>query len=227
METCFKRKRTPRRIPSLKILLPAFITAAAAAVFALINAKLREPLIGAARECVTEAASSAVNASVAEVMRGAESFSILSVRELGEESFAVTADTARIDALASAIASEAQSRLAESGRKGAVAELWSASGVTLLSGRGPRVRVSFAPEGSVSSQISSSLRSSGINQSLFSVSLVLTCRVQFVLGGRTELVTVKNTVPICETVLMGRVPQVYTNVADEEDMLNLIPNEIP
>ena len=227
METCIKRRRARSRRLSLGALLPAVCAGLLAAAFAVMNARLREPLLLAARESVTDAASSALNASVAEVMRTADTLSLLSVRELGEDSFAVIADTAGVNGIASAIVSEAQSRLAAGGKKGARVELGSVTGITPLSGRGPAVRVSFTPEGSVTPRIGSGLHSSGVNQSLFSLTLELTCRVQFVLAGRTELVSVKSTVPICETVLMGSVPQVYTNVANEEDMLNLLPTELP
>ena len=47
------------------------------------------------------------------------------------------------------------------------------------------------------------------------------------IGGRSEEVEIKTAVPLCETVVVGAVPQVYTNVADEEDMLNLIPTDLP
>ena len=73
----------------------------------------------------------------------------------------------------------------------------------------------------------SSLRSSGINQCIYSVDLILTAHLQLVLGGRAQVIEVTGRNPICQTVIVGRVPQVYTNVANEDDMLNLIPNEVP
>ena len=83
------------------------------------------------------------------------------------------------------------------------------------------------PFGSVTADAVSSLRSAGINQCVYSVDLKLTAHIQIVLGGRAQTVEVTGVNPICQTVIVGEVPQVYTNVANEEDMLNLIPTDLP
>ena len=139
----------------------------------------------------------------------------------------ITADTARLNAIVTRVTAEAQRRIAGPCIDGATVKLGTATGVALLSGRGPDISVRFEPMGAVTAKLSSSLRSSGINQSLFTVSVTLTAELRLRLAGASETVTVKNTVPLCETVVVGEVPQVYTNVANEEDMLNLIPTDVP
>lgn len=81
--------------------------------------------------------------------------------------------------------------------------------------------------GSVGSRITASLKSAGINQSLFSVELILTARIRVFIAGADEELEIESTVPLQRTVLVGQTPQVYTNVANEDDMLNLIPNGLP
>ena len=210
-----------------KRLLPVLIIALAAAAFAWVNAAFAEPLMGAASERAADISSRVLNAAVAEAVASADTRSLLELENTGGETFVITVDTASLNAVTSSAAEKAQAFLSESGRAGVGIELGSVSGVALLSGRGPVVRAGFTPIGSVASSVGSRLRSSGINQSLFTVELTLTARIRLVIAGKTEVITVKNTVPVCETVVVGSVPQVYTNVADEEDMLNLIPNELP
>ena len=51
--------------------------------------------------------------------------------------------------------------------------------------------------------------------------------IQLVMPGIYELIRVSTEAAIAENIIAGEVPQVYTNVASEEDMLNLIPTDLP
>lgn len=54
----------------------------------------------------------------------------------------------------------------------------------------------------------------------------MTASLKLVMAGVSETVTVQAEAAIAENVIVGDVPQVYTNVASEEDMLNLIPTDV-
>ena len=101
------------------------------------------------------------------------------------------------------------------------------TGISFLSGKGPAIHVSYTPAGSVQSQFSSEFTSSGINQTLYRVNIKLTASIQLVMPGIYELIRVSTEAAIAENIIAGEVPQVYTNVASEEDMLNLIPTDLP
>ena len=96
-----------------------------------------------------------------------------------------------------------------------------------MAGKGPGISVSFSPAGSVESEFRSEFVSSGINQTLYRVNLELTASVRLVMPGVSETVSVRAEAAIAESIIVGEVPGVYTNVASEEDMLNLIPTEMP
>ena len=81
--------------------------------------------------------------------------------------------------------------------------------------------------GSVQSEFSSELRASGINQSLYRVNLKLTASLRLILPGVSDTIQVSAEAAIAESIIVGDVPEVYTNVANEEDMLNLIPSDKP
>lgn len=218
-----KRKR--RHVKLRLALLPAL---ALLTLFgALLNSRFRAAFAAVAAERVNAGVAEQLNIAVSETIAAFPGESMLSVTQTGEESFLIIADTARLSAVSSAVTAKAQRLIDKAGDEGASVELGTVSGLSLLTGRGPRMGIRFTPLGSVKGDIISSLRSSGINQSLFTVELKLTASVRVILAGHDETVTVKTTVPLCETVVVGKVPQVYTNVANEDDMLNLIPTDVP
>jgi sporulation protein YunB len=221
----YKRKRPKRGKRMLRFI------AGAAVLLLIISALAERSLSGsvraAAAACVSERASRVLASAAAETLLNREPEELLAVTKTGEESFLIIADTARINALAGEMTHLAQELLAGSGAEGVMLPLGTLTGLALFSGRGPELDIRFTPIGGAEGSLSSSLRAAGINQSLFSIDLTLYARIRVLLAGRDEEITVKTTVPICETVVVGNVPQVYTNVANEEDMLNLIPTDVP
>lgn len=227
MEQCVrKRKRSKGGRRRLR-----FIAAAAAALlltlFALFERSLARAFRAAAAASVSESVSASLNRAILEALSEPPQGALLSVTETGEESFLIIADTALINSLSARAAALAQELVAGETGGRVKLPLGTVTGLASLSGLGPELAIRFAPMGAVEGSITSSLRASGINQSLFSVELTLSASVRLLLAGRDEEVKIKTTVPICETVVVGRVPQVYTNVANEEDMLNLIPTDVP
>lgn len=219
-----RRRSTGRKRRRLLAALAACFTLAA---FILTDSALKRPLAELACERVRDAVSDAFTRAALTALEEEELFDVLTVTKTGENAFMVSADTAKLNRAAALIARESRELIAGMGEQGVGIELGTVSGVALLSGAGPTVRARFRPAGSVSYEPSSRLVSAGINQSLYTLYLTVTASVRVLLAGRDETVTVKNTVPIAETVIVGEAPQVYTNVADEEDMLNLIPTEAP
>ena len=73
------------------------------------------------------------------------------------------------------------------------------------------------------SSFESEFRSAGINQTLHRIKLCLTATVRVILPGHSQSLIVSAEAPIAENIIVGDVPQAYTNVANEEDLLNLVP----
>ncbi len=206
-----------------------WLAAAGLVLFLLIslNSSLKADFASIAEERVRELSQRALAEAVAELSEAGEDRGLLSITKTGEESFIITADTASLNDIASRAVMSAQEKISSMGRQGADIELGTVSGAALLSGTGPKLKVRFEPMGNVGFRVVSRLSSAGINQSLFSVDLVFEASVRMIIAGAERTAQIKTTVPVCETVVVGRVPQVYTNVANEEDMLNLIPTDLP
>ncbi|MBR4019621.1 MAG: sporulation protein YunB [Clostridia bacterium] len=183
------------------------------------------PLTAIAEARITALAVSAMNDAIMERMDDNSYTSLITAYDNGEKVYMIQADTRQMNMLASDCCAAAQTRIAAMGEQGVSVPLGTVSGITYLSGRGPGIRVLFTPVGSVESDFDSELVSSGINQSLYRVNIRLTSTIRLIMPGVSHSIEVSAKAAIAESIIVGEVPQVYTNVADEEDMMNLIPTE--
>ena len=129
--------------------------------------------------------------------------------------------------LASSIAMDVtivtQSKLKSQGEIVARVPVGTLSGIFFLSGKGGIVNVRCMPVGSVSISFKSTFRSAGINNTLHSITMVVSTGVSVIVPGFSENFNVQTEVPIVDTMIVGKVPDTYlqSNLLDE--MLNLIP----
>lgn len=218
-----KIKKPKRHVLTLAVCAVVFT----ALLFGVIvEVCVRRPVLLLAQERTRALAAGTMSFAVLAALEEQQG-DMLSVTQTEGESYLVIADTAKLNYVASLASADAQRRMEKLGKEGVTVELGDASGLAMLGGMGPKINVGFTTVGSITAETVSSLKSSGINQCIYSVDLVLTAHVQFAIAGKAKVVEVQGITPICQTVIVGKVPQVYTNVANEEDMLNLVPNDIP
>lgn len=191
-----------------------------------VNASIRPVLEGLASARVESASARAMNEAILEVLSTDAAGELLSAQASQEGHISLlTADAGKLNLLAADAAAGAQRRIQDLGEQGVSVALGTLSGIPLLSGLGPRLSFRFTPVGMVQSSFHSEFRSAGINQTLHRITLQLTGTVRLVLPGRSYTVTVMALAPISENVIVGDVPNAYTNVADRDDLLNLIPGK--
>ena len=222
-ENTLRRKR--KRPLKILLLTVCFFIAGCIALLLMINDNMRPALTAIAEARITALAVSAMNDAIMERMDDNSYTSLITAYDNGEKVYMIQADTRQMNMLASDCCAAAQTRIAAMGEQGVSVPLGTVSGITYLSGRGPGIRVMFTPVGSVESDFDSELVSSGINQSLYRVNIRLTSTIRLIMPGVSHSIEVSAKAAIAESIIVGEVPQVYTNVADEEDMMNLIPTE--
>ena len=211
-----------RKRKALAGLLLVLLAAAGALWY--VNASLRPVLEGLASARVESAAARAMNEAILEVLGSASTGELLSAQASNEGHVSLlTADAGKLNLLAADCAAAAQRRIQDLGEQGVSVPLGTLSGVPLLAGLGPRLSFRFTPVGMVQSSFHSEFRSAGINQTLHRITLQLTGTVRVALPGRSYSVTVLTQAPVAENVIVGDVPEAYTNVANTDDLLNLIP----
>lgn len=99
------------------------------------------------------------------------------------------------------------------------------TGMKLLSGRGPYVKIRISPIGNIDTDLRSEFISKGINQTLHRVYLQVDCKMSILTPFETFEKSISNQVLIAENVIVGKIPQSYYNLEGFEnsnDTLELI-----
>lgn len=98
------------------------------------------------------------------------------------------------------------------------------SGIAVFNGRGRRVGLSASPVAIIGSSFDSNFISVGINNTLHKIYLSITARVDMNLPIKRQTINVKQQILLCESVIVGKVPNMYFNNGISEKILNLVPN---
>lgn len=133
------------------------------------------------------------------------------------------ANTMRMNELASQTALLAEGKLNSIKNQFVEIPMGAALGVRFLSGFGPRINVQILPIGAVHTNFETEFEAAGINQTRHKIFLSLRATVSLIVPTGSEVVDVKTTVPIAESIIVGEVPDSFVDVSNQEDMLNLIP----
>ena len=91
-------------------------------------------------------------------------------------------------------------------RSDVLVPLGSASGMTLLAGRGPNVRIRVRPAGSVQAELLTEFSQAGINQTCHQILLRLTVTLDVAAPMNCQPVTVTYTCLLSETIIVGKTP---------------------
>lgn len=135
----------------------------------------------------------------------------------------IRANTPEMNRLASAASLLAQEKLLAQGDQQVKVPLGSALGLTLFGGAGPKIAVRILPVGSVHAEFHTDFQTAGINQTRHRVTLILTATVQLVVPTGAKKVEVSTQVAMAESIIVGDVPDTFTDVGEDMDMLDLVP----
>ena len=135
----------------------------------------------------------------------------------------IQANTPEMNRLASRVSLLAQARLQDKRDQVVGIPLGSALGMTIFAGAGPKIQVRILPVGSVHAQFHTDFQTAGINQTRHRVSLALTAQVQLVIPTGAQTVEVTTQVAMAESIIVGDVPETFTDVGNDMDMLDLVP----
>lgn len=144
------------------------------------------------------------------------------VRDDGGRVRLIQANTRLMNQLSAQVSLQAQQALEAMADQRVEVPLGAALGLTLLSGSGPRFKVSVLPVGTVSSAMEAAFQAAGINQTRHTILLRLQCTVRLVLPTGTQTVQTGTEIAIAESIIVGEVPSSYTSLTNE-DQLNLAP----
>ena len=221
----YRRRIPPLRGKALWLVRLALVLAVAVGLVSVMDEKLSPVVQNVAGYRLRVFATKTINDAVTEELER-EDISYASLVTISrDKDGAVTdiqTDVLRVNRLQAGVTEKIVQTLDEPQSRELSIALGSLTGLQMLAGRGPMVRFHITPLGAVETRIENQFESAGINQTLHRIMLVVTmdaaasnslCRVP------AQVVT---SVCIAETVIVGEIPQAYTNVegADRDDLFD-------
>ena len=134
-----------------------------------------------------------------------------------------SANQYEINTITREIVKETQYQMKNLGEDGLPLNIGTLSGVPFFIGKGPKIMLKLVPIGVVSSNFDSNFSSVGINMTKHTLSLNINVHTSIVLPVQSFDVFSTNQVLLAESIIVGKVPEVYLNGGSLGKSLNLVP----
>ena len=95
------------------------------------------------------------------------------------------------------------------------------AGNEFFSGKGPKLKFRINPSSIVDTEIISSFKSEGINQTIHIISIKINIKTYVLLRGYKSSVDITSEIPVAQTIIVGKVPEFYV----ENPNSIIFPNE--
>ena len=141
---------------------------------------------------------------------------------LGNVSFIET-NSVRINILSKSMSKVVLSNFLELSKQPLTISLGAFSGIAIFSGLGPKIEYKVNNYGEVHCSFESDFEAAGINQTYHKIYLTVSIKIYIVMPFRRLVVNSASEVLLCESLIVGKIPEVYLNSGTLTDMLNLIP----
>lgn len=194
-----------------------FILSVLIGSFLYIDTSLRPTITVLAETKALELANRSINKSVAQMVEGKINYEDLMTVKLDSNGSItyIQANTIMMNEMASQVALEIQDELKKVKSTSSYIPIGTALGSPILAKYGPKLKISIEPIGTVSVDFKTEFESSGINQTRHTIYLQANTKVKVVLPLITSTKEVDAKIPICETIIVGDVPESYVNIPKE------------
>lgn len=151
-----------------------------------------------------------VNSAILDCMEGVGDF-VKIERDADGQTVLLETNSETVNLLKARISVEVEKRLSSLDEEIKI-PLGNVTGIKLFSGRGPKISVKTTPARSVSTRVESVFSSCGINQTRHLVTLAVETDFGVILLSRSVECHVSDTVTLADTVIVGKVPDAYTDI---------------
>ncbi len=131
----------------------------------------------------------------------------------------IQANITTLNKLVSEISSNIQNSIDSQENRDIYIRLGSFTGITILSGRGPKVPIRISSIGNIDTELSSQFESAGINQTIHKINLKINCEIQILTPFNTITSSIDENVILAENIVIGEIPESYLDIG------NLLQNE--
>ena len=135
----------------------------------------------------------------------------------------IQANTVKINNVSMMIERITLAHLLEISRNPIKIPLGAFTGISIFSGMGPPILIDIYPYGDVACKFLSQFVSAGINQTQHKIYVDINAKVNVVLPFKTISVEMSNEVLVCESVIIGEIPETYLKSNTLTEMLDLVP----
>ena len=123
----------------------------------------------------------------------------------------VEVDSVEVNIIIRDITKRVQDEFENLGKEGIKIALGTFSGIPFLYNIGPQVSLRLVPIGIVNTNINSNFISAGLNQTLHRLNFNVSANIGMILPGRNQNYVTELEVMLCESIIVGKIPQIYLN----------------
>lgn len=184
-------------------------------------------VIGNTESQVKSYATKSINYAIADTMNQNISYGDLVniVKDVNNNVSYIEANSVRINLLSRSMSKVVMRNFLDFAKLPITISIGSFTGVSIFSGLGPKIAFDISPFGEVLCSFLSNFESAGINQTYHKLYLVISLNVYIVFPFKKLNVASDSEVLLCETLIIGKIPEVYLNSANLNEMLNLVPTK--
>lgn len=203
-----KRKRIIRRIVCAVVLL---VIVAVAITLRVYWKSMMPTVLDIAEVKVKSESTRAINEAILTVFDSGVQYNDLVTVEknANNEVILLTSNSLLVNNLARNTGIITQNKINSLFEEAISIPLGTLSGIPLLNELGPNVDIEVSPIGTVECTFSSEFISAGINQTLHRIYLNVESKVDLILPTTHRVAEISTPVLLCETVIVGKVPQAY------------------
>ena len=223
--TRYKKSKKPKSIKR-RILVAFIILSLIIASVAIYFDKVVNPQLVAISEAkVRNLATRTLNDAFTTILSGQHVYDdLVEIRtDTNGNITSIIANTHKVNTLAQTLVGIGQDKIGQMGQQGIPLPLGNFTGIALFAGRGPDIRLKIMPIGNMVANFYSHFRSAGINQTNHQIFVKVTAFVNLILPIKAQKVSIVSELLIAESIIVGRVPEVYLNLNTPGSLLNLAP----
>ena len=203
-----RRRRHSISFVGILILLVIFALLLSISIF--LKNLATQIAISDATDIVTETVNNSINEVIGNGVYGFDYFVSLEKDSKGDIS-AITSNMAHINTLSTEILNKVISST-ENGTITVKIPLGNLSGINLLMGKGPDVKVDIVMLTSSKVDFKNEIYSTGINQTKYQLYLDVSIDIDILVPWGTKSATTVTEVLVADTVIVGKVPDTYLNM---------------
>lgn len=202
-----RRYVTRKTLYFRRILIIMIICAAAICVSAHIMLRQYADIV--CKSSCSQYGEQLINEAVTDTLSSFDFDSIVSIKGISDCYSGYTVDSEQVNEISAYLMQCINDKLTDELHSYVSVPVGAFTGISFLSGSGPKVKIDIYSVGSPEIRITQRFESAGINQTLFELYAEVSVSFSAVLPSKSVSVTVSRQVLLAQEVIIGDVPQLY------------------